>query len=95
MKYPFMTRNDGTEITFSDIKIIDDNEQVEVYFERWSKEHNDFDYLRVKLPGGIIVDGNGFGDVEKTNFVSMSLQYEPLFFKFAKQGGIGNRAEAV
>ena len=91
MLYPFMTRNDGTEITFSPVRYIDGKEVVSVCSERWSPEKNDFETLCVRFPGAIIEEANALNEEEIAQIMNFLAIYEPLYFRFARQGGIGQR----
>lgn len=89
MRYPFIKENDNTEIVFSEIK---EDGDVLVFFERWDEKIDNFDSMTVSLKDRKAYDIIGFTDEEvkeKSNFV---INMTALIYRFAGQGGIGNRA---
>ena len=60
MLYPFITLPDGTEIVYSDILHIDGKERVQVKFERWNDNRDDFDSMECLLPDGKMTKVIGF-----------------------------------
>jgi len=66
MKYPYMTLNDGTEITHSDIM---DDSRVKIRIERPTQ--NGFDSMIWFLPDYQTESNTGFSDDEVTKFKTL------------------------
>ena len=65
MMYPYVKYSDGTEVVFSNIYIDNDQECIDVHFERSTE--NGFDYVRIKLPTYEVTvwEGNYTNDLNK------------------------------
>ena len=87
--HPFLTLNDETEITYSDIKKdIFDNEYIDIYFETPS-ELFCFCNMHIKYPGDIICKCFGYTEQEKENLLYYYNKTKELMFKFAKEDSNG------
>ena len=88
MMYPYMTLNDGTEITHSQLLDLqhDGTITVEVHFER--PTDTGFDSARCSLPSYTWLYHEGFSAEEIERFEQFLKRNVHLFFKFAGQGGI-------
>ena len=86
MMYPYMTLNDGTEITHSQIIPVNGSDTVQVHFER--PTDTGFDSARCVLPSYKWLYHEGYRDVELQRFEEFLKNNSHLFFKFAKEGGI-------
>jgi len=62
MRYPVMTLIDETEITAS---MIEENGQYQIYVEKWSVEHDDFDHFTVQMPELVIIESKGYSDKDR------------------------------
>ena len=88
MLYPFCKYEDETEVSFSDIKINDKNEEyIYIHFERPTE--NGFDSIRFELPTYKVVykEGN-YSDDEILLFKKIVEQGPPYFYKWSREGGI-------
>ncbi len=88
MLYPFCKYEDETEVSFSDIKINDKNEEyIYIHFERPTE--NGFDSIRFELPTYKVVykEGN-YSDDEILLFKKIVEQGAPYFYKWSREGGI-------
>ena len=88
MLYPFCKYEDETEVSFSDIKINDKNEEcIYIHFERPTE--NGFDCIRFELPSYKIVytEGN-YSKEEISLFKKIVEQGAPYFYKWSREGGI-------
>ena len=85
--YPFMTRNDGTEITFSDVVMVDNTETTTVCFKRWSGERHNYDFMSITLPNGKMENMIGYTRKDADEYAEFVRNYYPLLIKYAKQGG--------
>ena len=88
MMYPFVTYSDGTEVVFSDIRKKSDKEEyIWICFERPTE--NGFDTVIFELPSYEIIrrDGN-YSDEKIEEFKQIVERGAPLFFKYAKEGGM-------
>ena len=88
MLYPFCKYEDETEVSFSDIKINDKNEEyIYIHFERPTE--NGFDSIRFELPTYKVVykEGN-YSDDEILLFKKIIEQGAPYFYKWSREGGI-------
>ena len=65
MMYPYVKYSDGTEVVFSNIYRDNDQECIDVHFERSTE--NGFDYVRIKLPTYEVTvwEGNYTNDLNK------------------------------
>lgn len=88
MMYPYMTLNDGTEITHSQLLDLqhDGTITVEVHFER--PTDTGFDSARCSLPSYTWLYHEGFSAEEIERFEQFWKRNVHLFFKFAGQGGL-------
>lgn len=88
MMYPYMTLNDGTEITHSQLLDLqhDGTITVEVHFERTTD--TGFDSARCFLPSYTWLYHEGFSAEEIERFEQFLKRNVHLFFKFAGQGGL-------
>ena len=89
MMYPFMTLNDDTEITHSEILNIDGKEQVKVYIE--TPTDNGFKDATCFLPD-YKWEVHGYSDEEMKYFKDLVERAAHLFFKFARGGGFEHAA---
>ena len=63
--HPFLSFEDGLEITYSDIKTKKSgSEYVTIYFERPNKAGDDFDSAQCTYPGGTFTNVVGFSGDE-------------------------------
>ena len=87
MMYPYITLPDNTEITHS--HLIEENgvQMVEVHFERPQK--GGFDTARCVLPLYQWKNNEGFSKEEMSFFDKLLRHNVHLFYRYAKQGGIG------
>lgn len=85
MMYPYMTLNDETEITYSDIKKIDGKEYIKVYIERPTE--NGFDTAECLIPDYDTWKFDGFNQNDIDNLKQIVSKGAHLFFKFARKGG--------
>lgn len=81
MLYPFCKYEDETEVSFSDIKINDKNEEcIYIHFERPTE--NGFDCIRFELPSYKIVYNEGnYSEEEISLFKKIVEQGAPYFYK--------------
>jgi hypothetical protein len=91
MMYPYMTLNDGTEITHSDYREQDEF-PIEVYFERANNNDRGFDNAKCFLPGYVWKDVSGFNDEEIAYFQEIVESGLHLIVRFSKDGGLENAA---
>lgn len=84
--YPYMTLNDGTEITHSALIGQGETQSVEVCFQR--PKADGAEHALCVLPGYSWKLRNGFTDEEICYFEKLLQNNAHLFFKFAKSGGI-------
>ena len=87
MMYPYVKYSDGTEVVFSNIYIDNDQECIDVHFERPTEKG--FDSVRFELPSCKILykDGN-YTDEEIEMFRTVVERGLPSFYRWARQGGI-------
>ena len=87
MMYPYVKYSDGTEVVFSNIYTDNDQECIDVHFERPTE--NGFDSVRIKLPTYEVTvwEGN-YTDEEIEFFKQVVKNSRDLFYKYAKEGGI-------
>ena len=88
MLYPFCKYEDETEVSFSDIKVNDKNEEIiYIHFERPTE--NGFDSIRFELPSYKIVYKEGNYTIDEINlFKKIVEQGAPYFYKWSREGGI-------
>ena len=88
MLYPFVKYSDETEVSFSDIKRNENNEEcLFVYFERPTE--NGFDSVRFELPSYKIVYKDGNYTEKEIEFFRQVVEHSAaLFFKYARIGGL-------
>lgn len=85
MMYPYMTLQDETEITHSQILEVGDKAMVEVHFER--PTNNGFDSARCVLPDYTWKFNDGYSVSEIQEFEQFLHGNAHLLFKFARNGG--------
>ena len=90
MVYPFMTLNDGTEITHTDIMLIDGKETVKVYIEQ--PVDGGFNSCECVLPGYKWTNIEGFNEVEIEHLKDIIKSTAHLIIRFARQGGLCHAA---
>ena len=87
MMYPYVKYFDGTEVTFSNIYIDNDQECIDIHFERPTQ--SGFDSVRIKLPTYEITVWEGNFSEEEIIFFKQVVQNScDLFYKYAKEGGL-------
>ena len=90
MKYPYMTLPDETEITHSDICVVDGVENISVYIER--PVAGGFASAYCTLPSYQWTHVTGFSTEDIEQFEDIIRKGSHLIYKFARQGGFGNAA---
>ena len=86
MMYPYVKYSDGTEVVFSNIYIDNDQECIDVHFERPTE--NGFDSVRIKLPTYEVTVWEGNYTEEEIEFFKQVVKNScDLFYKYAKEGG--------
>lgn len=88
MMYPFMTLNDDTEITHSEMK---PDGRVKVYIETPDVKdgfHNAVCYL----PDYTWQDINGYSETEMAYFKQLIRENAHLIIEFSREGGVLNAA---
>lgn len=92
--HPYITLNDSTEITYSDIKTDKDgNEYVTVYFE--TPAPDGFCSMQVDYPGGIAEKMIGYTKQQVSALMKHYSKVGHLAFEFAKEKKNGNKEYAV
>ena len=86
MMYPFMTLNDDTEITHSEMR---DDGSVKVYIET-PDEKDGFHNAVCILPKKEWFDVNGYSDKEMDYFKDIIDSSAHLILEFAQTGGVLN-----
>ena len=87
MMYPYMTFDDGTQVTHSQIVHEGDIDKVFVQFERPSS--TGFDSARCELPGYVWTNWEGnFTAEERATFEEFLRNHAHLLYRFAASGGI-------
>ena len=87
MMYPYVKYSDGTEVVFSNIYIDNDQECIDVHFERPTE--SGFDSVRIKLPTYEVTVWEGNYTNEEIEFFKLVVKNRcDLFYKYAKEGGI-------
>ncbi|OUN89049.1 hypothetical protein [[Collinsella] massiliensis] len=85
--YPYMTLEDGTEVTHSQILHEDGLDKVLVHFER-PNEHG-FDSARCELPSYTWTAWEGaFSDAEVERFEEFLRDNAHLLYRYASNGGL-------
>ena len=86
MMYPFMTLNDNTEITHSEMK---PNGRVKVYIET-PDEKDGFHNMTCYLPSYEITENNGYTQKDIDKFMEIIKSTAHLIIEFSKDGGFEN-----
>lgn len=86
MIYPYLTLNDNTEITHSEMQA-DGN--VKVYIET-PNEKDDFHNATCYLPEYKWVEVSGYSDAEMAYFEKLIRDNAHLIIEFSKEGGFYN-----
>ena len=86
MMYPFLTLNDDTEITHSEMK---PDGQVKVYVET-PDTVDGFHHAVCYLPGYTWTEINGYSETEMNYFKQLIRDNAHLILEFAQKGGIRN-----
>ena len=87
MMYPYMTLEDGTEVTHSHLVGDDVAQRVFVHFERPTEDG--FDSARCELPSYTWSSWEGSFSQEELDFFERYLQSNAhLIFRYAAQGGL-------
>lgn len=83
--HPYITLNDKTEITYSDIKTDNDGkEYITLYFE--TPTFDGFNSMQVNYPEGIAEKVVGYNDKEISEMMNHYRKIGYLAFEFAKGG---------
>ena len=90
MMYPFMTLNDGTEITHSEMK---EDERVKVYIET-ADEKDGFHSAACWLPEYRWENIQGYSEAEMAYYKQLIRNNAHLLIEFSQNGGILNAATA-
>ncbi len=90
MMYPFLTLDNETEITHSELRSIDGTEQVRVYIER--PVDGGFESAWCILPDYRWEDVEGISEGEIKEFTELLSSMSHLIFRFARDGGFENAA---
>ena len=85
INYRLLKLNDGTDIVYSDIKMVNHKETIYVTAERWNDQHDDFDSLYITLPDFILSNDKGFSNTEKEFIISKIRRFEKLIFEFSRE----------
>ena len=88
MVYPFMTLNDGTEITHTDIMLIDGKETVKVYIEQ--PVDGGFNSCECVLPGYKWTNIEGFSDAKMDYLKEFISSIAHVIIRLARNGGFEN-----
>ena len=86
MMYPFLTLNDDTEITHSEMK---PDGQVKLYIET-PDTVDGFHHAVCYLPGYTWTEINGYSETEMNYFKQLIRDNAHLILEFAQEGGILN-----
>lgn len=88
MMYPFIKYSDETEVVFSDIRNKENGEEyLLICFERPTE--SGFDTIIFELPSYKIVKKEGnYTEEEIERFYKIVERGAPLFFKYAREGGM-------
>ncbi len=83
---PLMSFDDGLEITFSDIKHNENNEDyVILYFEKPSGEKRGFNSAKFIYPGQLFSDVIGFDDDDISALMQHAQKLAPLALEFSRE----------
>ena len=88
MMYPFMTLDDDTEITHSEMR---DDGSVKVYIET-PDEKDGFHDATCFLPGYRWTNVHGYSDEEMERFKQLIRNNAHLIMEFSQKGGVLNAA---
>lgn len=88
MMCPFLTLDDGTEITHSEML---SDSSVKVYIEK-ADEKDCFHHATCYLPGYRWVDVSGFSEAEMARYQEVVESTAHLILEFAGTGGLLNAA---
>lgn len=91
MMYPFLTLNDDTEITHSEMK---PDGQVKVYIET-PDTVDGFHHAVCYLPGYTWTEINGYSETEMNYFKQLIRDNAHLILEFAQEGGILNASNGI
>ena len=91
MMYPFLTLNDDTEITHSEMK---PDGQVKVYIET-PDTVDGFHHAVCYLPGYTWAEINGYSETEMNYFKQLIRDNAHLILEFAQEGGILNASNGI
>jgi hypothetical protein len=86
MMYPYITLNDETLITHSELLYEGDDVCVEVHFER--PIDGGFDSARCKLPSYEWIMRDGYTDDEIKRFERLLQSTAHAFYRYAGEGGL-------
>ena len=86
MMYPYIILADETEVTYSQILERNEQKEIEVHFERPTK--NGFDMARCVLPGYTWIKREGYSDNEIYFFEQLLHSNVHLFYRYAERNGI-------
>ena len=89
MMYPFLTLDDETEITHSDL--LESNE-VKVYVEK-PDEKDCFHHMTCYLPNYSVEDVFGFSEKEQEKYIEIIRSTAHLILEFSKTGGFNYAAD--
>ena len=82
---PYIDLNDGTAITYSDVKIdTNGKEYIVIYFE--TPTEDGFSSMRVCYPEGIPCNVKGYSEKEVQSLMEHYKKISSLAFEFAKEG---------
>ena len=90
MMYPFMTLNDDTEITHSEMKA---DGRVKVYIETPDAEDG-FHSAVCWLPGYVWEDVQGYTEEDMDRFMRLVQNNAHLIIEFSRDGGVLNATTA-
>ena len=85
MKYVYVEFEDGTLVTFNDIRRDNNGEHIDVYFERPTDEG--FAFLQISLPDLNTVDTAGLTNEEIEDLKAFAADNESLIWEMAREGG--------
>ncbi len=86
MMYPFLTLDDGTEITHSELL---PDEKVKIYIEK-PDEKDCFHHMTCYLPDYKIEESYGFSKTEVEQLLQVVRSTAHLILEFSKEGGFEN-----
>lgn len=90
MMYPFLTLNDDTEITHSDM---DENGNVRVYIEK-PDEIDGFHYATIFLPSFERGEVYKFTESEMQGYTEIIKNSQDCILRFAKEGGFDSASNS-